>query len=302
MASARSSSRSSSNPFLDKDGLINVAAFTTFAREIDKVAVKDGLKPAELYFSKTAIPKFDAAKDKAAIDLYVRKRHTPTGTKARVPPTGARVRMVVLLRNYKGFLDNDAYSDFHKDFAKAQKALETHNKLAERFQEKHKAGAAKKREAANKDFDKNLDSLMDLLTGKAGVDEKNIAIGTSMMGKTVIFKLPNGGYVSVGKADAERFKKAKESANAAEEPAAPKRGRAKAAPAAEPVKRGRTKAAAAEEPVKRSRSSRGSAEKTSSRSSAEKTSSRSSRGSAEKTSSRSSRSSAEKTSSRSSRR
>ena len=284
MASARSSSRSSSNPFLDKDGLINVAAFTTFAREIDKVAVKDGLKPAELYFSKTAIPKFDAAKDKAAIDLYVRKRHTPTGTKARVPPTGARVRMVVLLRNYKGFLDNDAYSDFHKDFAKAQKALETHNKLAERFQEKHKAGAAKKREAANKDFDKNLDSLMDLLTGKAGVDEKNIAVGTSMMGKTVIFKLPNGGYVSVGKADAERFKKAKESANAAEEPAAPKRGRAKAAAAEESVKRSRSssKAAVAEE----SRSSRSSR---SSRGSAEKTSSRSSRGSAEKTSSRSSR-------------
>lgn len=283
MASARSSSRSSSNPFLDKDGLINVAAFTTFAREIDKVAVKDGLKPAELYFSKTAIPKFDAAK--AAIDLYVRKRHTPTGTKARVPPTGARVRMVVLLRNYKGFLDNDAYSEFHKDFAKAQKALETHNKLAERFQEKHKAGAAKKREAANKDFDKNLDSLMDLLIDKAGVDEKNIAIGTSMMGKTVIFKLPNGGYVSVGKADAERFKKAKESANAAEEPkAASKSGRTKAAPAAEPAKRSRSssKAAAAE----KSRSSR-----SSSRASSEKTSSRSSRrsSSSEKTSSRSSR-------------
>lgn len=286
MASARSSSRSSSNPFLDKDGLINVAAFTTFAREIDKVAVKDGLKPAELYFSKTAIPKFDAAKAKAAIDLYVRKRHTPTGTKARVPPTGARVRMVVLLRNYKGFLDNDAYSEFHKDFAKAQKALETHNKLAERFQEKHKAGAAKKREAANKDFDKNLDSLMDLLIDKAGVDEKNIAIGTSMMGKTVIFKLPNGGYVSVGKADAERFKKAKESANAAEEPkAASKSSRTKAAPAAEPAKRSRSssKAAAAEE----SRSSR-----SSSRASSEKTSSRSSRrssSSSEKTSSLSSR-------------
>jgi hypothetical protein len=300
MASARSSSRSSSNPFLDKDGLINVAAFTTFAREIDKVAVKDGLKPAELYFSKTAIPKFDAAKAKAAIDLYVRKRHTPTGTKARVPPTGARVRMVVLLRNYKGFLDNDAYSEFHKDFAKAQKALETHNKLAERFQEKHKAGAAKKREAANKDFDKNLDSLMDLLTGKAGVDEKNIAIGTSMMGKTVIFKLPNGGYVSVGKADAERFKKAKESANAAEEPkAASKSGRTKAA-AAEPAKRGRTKAAPAAEPAKRSRSSSKAAAAEESRSSRS-----SSRASSEKTSSRSSRrssSSSEKTSSRSSRR
>lgn len=300
MASARSSSRSSPNPFLDKDGLINVAAFTTFAREIDKVAVKDGLKPAELYFSKTAIPKFDAAKAKAAIDLYVRKRHTPTGTKARVPPTGARVRMVVLLRNYKGFLDNDAYSEFHKDFAKAQKALETHNKLAERFQEKHKAGAAKKREAANKDFDKNLDSLMDLLIDKAGVDEKNIAIGTSMMGKTVIFKLPNGGYVSVGKADAERFKKAKESANAAEEPkAASKSGRTKAA-AAEPAKRGRTKAAPAAEPAKRSRSSSKAAAAEESRSSRS-----SSRASSEKTSSRSSRrssSSSEKTSSRSSRR
>lgn len=202
---------SSSNPFIDKDGLINIQEFIAFAREIDKVAAKDGLKPAELYFSKTAIPKFDAAKNKAGIELYVRKRHTLTGTRARAPVTGASVRMVVLLRNYKGFLDNDAYSDFHKDFSKALKALESHNKLAGRFQEKHKAGAAKKREAANKDFDKNIDSLMTLLIDKAGVDEKNIAIGTSMMGKTVIFKLPNGGYVSVGKADVERFKKAKES-------------------------------------------------------------------------------------------
>ena len=175
------------------------------------------------------------------------------------------------------------------------------NKLAERFQEKHKAGAAKKREAANKDFDKNLDSLMDLLIDKAGVDEKNIAIGTSMMGKTVIFKLPNGGYVSVGKADAERFKKAKESANAAEEPkAASKSGRTKAAPAAEPAKRGRTKAAPAAEPAKRSRSSSKAAAAEESRSSRS-----SSRASSEKTSSRSSRrssSSSEKTSSRSSRR
>lgn len=264
-------SRSSSNPFLDQDGLINVQEFITFAREIDKVAVKDGLKPAELYFSKIAIPKFDAAKDKAGVELYVRKRHTPTGTKARAPATGARVRMVVLLRNYKGFLDNDAYSDFHKDFAKAQKALETHNKLAERFQEKHKIGAAKKREAANKDFDKNVDSLMDLLIDKAGVDEKNIAIGTSMMGKTVIFKLPNGGYVSVGKADAERFKKAKESGSAAEEKPAKTSRSAKSAPAAKSSSRS-SKSAPAEKAS--SRSSKSSSEKAS-RSS--KSSSRSSR-------------------------
>ena len=54
-----------------------------------------------------------------------------------------------------------------------------------------------------------------------GVD---FAVGTSMMGKTLIVKLPNGGFVSVGKADAERFEKAKASEEAA---AAPKKAERK---------------------------------------------------------------------------
>ena len=35
-----------------------------------------------------------------------------------------------------------------------------------------------------------------------------------MMGKTLILKLPNGGYMSIGKADKERFLKAKEQEDA----------------------------------------------------------------------------------------
>jgi DnaK suppressor protein len=50
-----------------------------------------------------------------------------------------------------------------------------------------------------------------------------------MMGKTVIIKLPNGGYMSVGKADKERFIKAQESEAAADAPVAKKKPVAKAA-------------------------------------------------------------------------
>lgn len=258
MASSRSSSRSASNPFLDKDGLINPTAFVAFAREIDKVAVKDGLKPAELYFVKTALPKFDAVKDKQGVELYVRKRHTPTGIKKRAPQTGARVRMVVLLRNYKD-LDTEDYKDFHKDWALAMKAVVAHDKAALKFQETHKKNAAKKRDVVNKAFDKNIDSLLKLLD-EAGVDEKNVVIGQSMMGKTVLLKLPNGGYVSIGKADEERFKKAQADikakaaagSDADEKPA--RRGRApKAEPVATKSTRSSSRTAKAEAPARSSR-------------------------------------------------
>ena len=198
--------------FLSKDGYLNVEAFVGLAREIDKLAIKEGFKPTDIYFAGKVIPKFDVAKAKAGGEAFTKKRAQVIKTKKRMPPAGSRVRMVVLLRDYKGF--DEAHPEFNKDFDAALDAIERHNKLAEKTIGSMKAAGAKKREVAAKEFDANADAFMELLE-QAGVSERDIAVGTSMMGKTIIVKLPNGGYVSVGKADKERFLKARDAAPAA---------------------------------------------------------------------------------------
>jgi hypothetical protein len=116
--------------------------------------------------------------------------------------------MMVLLRNYKGL---DQYPDYWKDYQFALKAIERHNAKAEKAIGSIKAAAAKKRDVVNAAFDKNLDCFIKDVAEELELD---YAVGTSMMGKTLIIKLPNGGFMSVGKADKERFLKAKESENA----------------------------------------------------------------------------------------
>ena len=210
-----------SNPFLSKDGYINVEEIVLLCREIDKVATKEQLKPAEIHFAGKVIPKYDAAKAKAGGEVFTKKRACPIKVRSRMPASGSRVKMVALLRNYKGL---EEFEDFTKDFGLAVKAIALHNKQAEKVIASLKASGAKKREAATKEFDKNADCVVGLLED-AGIKASSIAVGMSMMGKTIIVKLPNGGYVSIGKADAERFNKAKESAGSSAAAPAKKVGR-----------------------------------------------------------------------------
>jgi hypothetical protein len=61
--------------FLDSDGYINVAEFIALARDIDRMAAKEGLKPAEVYFSKKAVVKFDhPSKKKIDAEAFTKKR------------------------------------------------------------------------------------------------------------------------------------------------------------------------------------------------------------------------------------
>ena len=198
--------------FLSKDGYLNIEAFIGLAREIDKIATKESFKPTDIYFAGKVIPKFDVAKAKAGGEAFTKKRAQVVKIKTRMPAAGSRMRMVVVLRDYKGF--DEAHPEFNKDFDAAVKAIEAHNKLAEKTVASMKAAGAKKRDVAKKEFDANAEAFLDLLAD-AGIKDSSIAVGMSMMGKTIIVKLPNGGYVSVGKADKERFVKAKESEGAA---------------------------------------------------------------------------------------
>jgi len=212
--------------FLDSDGYINTPEFILLVRDIDKLAASEGLKPAELYFSKKAIVRADhPSKAKLDAAAFEKKRAQPIKMRKRPPTSGSAVRMMVLLRNYKGL---DQYDDYWKDYQIALKAIDRHNAKAEKVIGNLKAAAAKKRDVVNAAFDKNVDCFMDV-AADAGLE---CAIGTSMMGKTVIVKLPNGGYVSVGKADKEKFVKAQESESAP----APKKSAKPAGRAAKPAR------------------------------------------------------------------
>lgn len=211
--------------WLSADGLLNVEEFVALTREMDKVLGKEGMKCNEIYFAPKVIPKFDKAKAKAGAEAFTKKRALVIKVKTRMPPAGSRMRMVVLLKNWKGIED----TDFASDFNSAKKAIDAHNKVAEKFITKHKAEGAKKRDVANKQFDKALAAMEDVLEA-AGLDlDKSVAIGQSMMGKTMIVKLPGGHFVSIGKADEEKFEKAQESESGEDEAPAKRKVGAKKA-------------------------------------------------------------------------
>lgn len=82
--------------FLSRDGFLCVEEFTALAREIDKVATKEGLKPGEIHFAGKVIPKYDSAKAKAGGDAFTKKRAVPVKVRSRMPAAGSRVKMVVM--------------------------------------------------------------------------------------------------------------------------------------------------------------------------------------------------------------
>ena len=201
--------------FLSPDGLLDIAEIILLARDIEKLAVAEGLKPAELYFSGKVIPKYDKERAKKGGEMFEKKRHQIIKKRARIPATGSRLKMQVLLKNYKGL---EEFGEYYKDFKAALKAIERNNAKAEKFIARTKADGAKKRDKMNADFDKNLDCFIDsiLMDGDQPLKGVDFAVGRSMMGKTLIVKLPNGGFVSVGKADKERFTKARDAEDAAD--------------------------------------------------------------------------------------
>ncbi len=195
---------SSVQDFISPDGYLCIEEFTALAREIDKCAIGEQLKANEIHFVPKVMPKYDKAKVKKDPAAFERKRALIVKTKKRMPPAGSRMKMVIVLRLYKGLED----AGFDQDIANALKAIAKHNVLAEKTVTAYKKGAAKKREVLTREFDKNL-AVVDKLLAEAGIKKVNIALGQSMMGKTMVVKLPNGGYISIGKADEEKFLKAK---------------------------------------------------------------------------------------------
>lgn len=197
---------------ISKDGFIDPAWFKELAREIDKFAQKEGLKANEIYFTPKVLPVYDKSKERKDGDAFTKKRALVIKMKKRMPPAGSRTKMVITLRLYKGI--DDPELGFAKDIKLALKAISQHNKLAEKETNRIKAEAKKRSQRANKEFDKNLECFIEeILKDEDGdvLDGVDYAVGQSMMGKTLIVALPNGGYVSIGKADEAKFEAAQNS-------------------------------------------------------------------------------------------
>lgn len=239
--------------FLGNDGFINVESFKEFNQEVVKFVdeqIKEDPKNARvhkligIHFSPKAIAKFDAVKAKKEDLMYTRKRGVPIKVRTRAPKDGARVKMVVIFREFANMP-----ADFAKDQKAAMAAIAAHNKKAERLLESVKKQRVKDKEVKGKAFDKTIAEVTDLLT-KAGMPEKNIVIGVSMMGKTLLAKLKSGQVISIGLADQARFEKARDT-----DPDAPvvsplARARANKAGGSDAAPAGRrTKAAKEEAPV-----------------------------------------------------
>lgn len=194
-----------SNPFLShEDGMINVAEIANLTRFIDKECIKAGLIANEIYYSGRVIPKFSSERSETNPEMFQKKRAQVIKNRARMPAAGSRLKMQVLLRGYKNMQDVLAESVI-EEFETAKYAVERHNVVATKHSSNIKANAMKRRETEGKVFDRAVEKFLDILES-GGIQEQDIAIGMSPMGKTVVIKVGKD-YLSIGKANEERFNK-----------------------------------------------------------------------------------------------
>jgi hypothetical protein len=213
-------SESATNPYLAADGLVNPVAFSRLATKINRAnasilsdAEAQGQKrgPKVLFpivYSRKDIAKYLASLDKKGDHKYLTLRGQQLKTRTKMPPAGSSLKFKMLLPA--------AYEGIDKALAaevkKAMSAVTMHNKKALRVTEKVKTEKGKIRDAANAEFDDNVQALTDELLN-AGFKETDLVVSQGMMGKTVLLKLPNGGVVSIGKSDMSRFRAAKKLAS-----------------------------------------------------------------------------------------
>ena len=127
-----------------------------------------------------------------------------------MPAADSRVKVTVLLQGlYEG-----ADKVVAAEVKKAVSAINMHNKKALKVVDKVKVEKTKIRDAANAEFDKNVEAVKAILLA-GGIKEANIVVGQSMFGKVVHVKLPNGGVVSIGKSDDTKLRAAKKMNQAA---------------------------------------------------------------------------------------
>lgn len=212
------SQSAAANPFLGADGHIDLTAAGRLAAKIEtankavlKTAEKQPKNATTIYYTSKPLAKYSASLDKKGDHKYLALRAQQVKSRTRMPTAGSSVKMSVILPA--------ALTGVPADILKAVKQFESaanrHNTKAEKVVTKVKTEKAKIRDAAEADFQNNVDQLKALLAG-AGLKEANIVTGSGMFGTVVYVKLPKGGVVSIGKADTTKFNAAKKAAAAAQ--------------------------------------------------------------------------------------
>lgn len=209
-------SLSAANPYLNDDGLLNMTAVSSLNGKIAKAAAKvEGNKVNGVYYTSKPLPKYSAALEKKGDHKYRALRGQQIKMRSRVPAGMPKPEMVI--KKGSVFLVN--YVELPPELAKEvkvfQRAIDQHNRKGLKVVDKVKGEKAKIRDAANAEYDQNIAELRELLEGQ--IKPASIVEGQSMFGKTVIIKLPGGGYIGIGKSDAQKFNAAKKSASAPKE-------------------------------------------------------------------------------------
>lgn len=211
------SQSAAANPFLGADGHIDLTAASRLAAKIEtanKAVLKTAEKPPKnataIFYTSKPLAKYSASLDKKGDHKYLALRAQQVKSRTRMPAAGSSVKMSVILPA--------ALTGVPADILKTIKQFETasnrHNTKAEKVVTKVKSEKAKIRDAAEADFQSNVEQLKALLAG-AGLKEANVVTGSGMFGTVVYVKLPKGGVVSIGKADISKFNAAKKAAAAA---------------------------------------------------------------------------------------
>ena len=213
---------SAANPYLSADGQIDVGAFAKLA---NRIKVANGKVPTEttttgrekpvklastILYSGKPIAKYSASLEKKNDHKYKVARGQQIKSRTKMPAAESRVKFVMLLPAAIVGVDKTILAEIKK----ATSAASSHNKKALRIVDKVKVEKGKARDAANAEFDKNVDAVKAILLA-GGIKEANIVVGQSMFGKIVHVKLPNGGVVSIGKSDDAKLRAAKKMNQAA---------------------------------------------------------------------------------------
>lgn len=205
--------------FLDADKHLNVDRVKALNLKVTEAVKKYNAKadkPAKalqiFIISRKAKPvKYSAASEKKGDLKYQTQRALKIGSVKRITEAGA-VRNMPLLAVYDSEVVGATLAAQCKQ---AATAINNHLKRADKTKETVGKAKAKVRDAANKAFDSSVEIMTDLLL-EAGLKEKDMVIGSSMFGKTMLVKLSDGSVVSIGKSDATKFRDAVKAARAAE--------------------------------------------------------------------------------------
>jgi hypothetical protein len=204
----------STNPYLDADNHINVARIQALQIAVTKVAAKaqdaapKPLRPIQTFvISRKAKPIRYSASSEGKKDLkYLSQRALKIGVVKRMTDRSS-IRNKPLLTVY----DKTVLGALADKVKLAVSAINSHLKRADRTRTAVTKAKTKIRDVAAAQFDKSVETLKSVLSD-AGLKDTDMVIGTSMFGKTMLVKLPDGSVVSVGKSDLDRFKAAKKAA------------------------------------------------------------------------------------------